>query len=149
MNYIETIQFLHQQLPMFSHVGGKAYHPGLERIEALLKTLQQPHQQYPIIHVAGTNGKGSVCHLLSAILQKAGYRVGLHTSPHLFDLRERIKVNGKLCSKKFVIDFTNKIKKQTDLTQPSFFELTVAMALDYFALKKVDIAIVEVGMGGV
>ncbi|MGN9381790.1 bifunctional folylpolyglutamate synthase/dihydrofolate synthase, partial [Enterococcus faecium] len=110
--------------------------------------IGNPHLQFKFIHIAGTNGKDSTSHMMAAILQKAGYKTGLYTSPHLHDFRERIKVNGELCSKEFVIEFTEKIMPLIESIQPSFFEITVAMAFAYFALQKVDIAVIEVGLGG-
>lgn len=148
MNYQETIDFLFTRLPLFSRIGVAAYKKDLTNTIALCKFLGDPHTKFKTIHVAGTNGKGSVSHMLAAILQTAGYKTGLYTSPHLKDFRERIKVNGKMVEEEFVIDFTEKIKPMIDELEPSFFEITVAMAFDHFAEQKVDIAIVEVGLGG-
>ena len=147
-NYTSAIAYLYEQLPMYHRVGKAAYKTGLQNAYALDEYFQQPHRKYKTIHVAGTNGKGSVCHMLAAVLQQAGYNVGLHTSPHLVDFRERIKVNGKLCSRKYVIDFVSKHKKIIETIQPSFFEVSVFMAFDYFKRQSVDVAIIEVGLGG-
>lgn len=133
---------------MFSRIGAKAYKADLGNISALCKSLANPEQKFLSIHVAGTNGKGSVSHMLSAILQKNGYRCGLFTSPHLYDFRERIRINGEMISKDFVVQFVDKIKAQSESIQPSFFEITFAMAADYFASQHVDVAVIETGMGG-
>lgn len=133
---------------MFSRVGLAAYKKDLFNILALEEYLDNPHQKFKSIHVAGTNGKGSVSHMLAAILQTAGYKTGLYTSPHLKDFRERIKVNGEMISEKFVTSFTQKIMPAIDKVNPSFFEITVAMAFEYFAEMQVDIAVIEVGLGG-
>ena len=148
MNYQETIEYLFSRLPMFSRIGAAAFKKDLTNTITLCEHLGNPHQQFKSIHIAGTNGKGSVSHMLAAILQTAGYKTGLYTSPHLKDFRERIKVDGEMISKDFVIDFTEKIKPLIEKIEPSFFEITVAMAFDYFARQKVDIAIIEVGLGG-
>lgn len=147
-NYQETLDFLFSQLPMFQNQGSKAYNNKLDKSLALDSHFETPHHQYKTIHVGGTNGKGSVSHLIASVLQSAGYKVGLYTSPHLKDFRERIKVNGKLCSEDFVIDFVEKNTKIITKLQPSFFEMTVAMAFQYFKEQKIDIAVVEVGLGG-
>jgi dihydrofolate synthase/folylpolyglutamate synthase len=147
-NYTSTIDYLYKQLPMYHRVGKAAYKTGLENAYRLDEYFHQLHRKYRTIHVAGTNGKGSVCHMLAALLQQAGYKVGLHTSPHLVDFRERIKVNGKPCSQQYVIDFVRKHKKIIETIQPSFFEVSVFMAFDYFAQQSVDVAIIEVGLGG-
>lgn len=133
---------------MFSRVGASAYKKDLTNTLALCERLGNPHQQFKSIHIAGTNGKGSVSHMMAAILQTAGYKTGLYTSPHLKDFRERIKVNGEMITGEFVIDFTEKIKPLIEKIEPSFFEITVAMAFEYFAKQKIDIAIIEVGLGG-
>ncbi len=148
MDYKETLEYLYVKLPMFSRIGEKAIKKDLTNTIALCEFLENPQSKFISIHVAGTNGKGSVAHMLASVLQEAGYKTGLYTSPHLKDFRERIKINGKPCSEKFVIKFTEKIKPQIELLQPSFFEITVAMAFDYFAKKKVDVAIIETGLGG-
>ncbi len=148
MDYRETIAYLYNSTPVFEKVGASAYKEGLYNTLALDEHLGHPHRRYATIHVAGTNGKGSVSHTLAAILQKAGYRVGLYTSPHLVDFRERIRVNGECVSEKFVIDFVESHRQFFEPLHPSFFELTTAMAFLYFAEQAVDIAVVEVGLGG-
>lgn len=148
MDYQATIEFLYGRLPMFSRIGAAAYKEDIDNTVALCAAIQNPHQQFKSVHIAGTNGKGSVSHMLAAILQTAGYKTGLYTSPHLKDFRERIRINGEMISKNFVVDFTEKIQDQIGRIEPSFFELTVAMAFDYFAKEKVDIAIIETGLGG-
>ena len=153
MTYQETIHYLYNVTPMFEHIGAVAYKPGLQTTEALDEHYGHPHRQYRTIHVAGTNGKGSVCHTLAAILQAQGYRVGLYTSPHLVDFRERIRVNGKMISKKRVVDFVeefknDKFKSQNSEVGFSFFELATALAFKYFEEQKVDFAVIEVGLGG-
>ena len=148
MNYLQTIDYLFTRLPMFSRIGAAAIKKDLHNTVALCQSLSNPHQQFKSIHVAGTNGKGSVSHMLAAILQTAGYKTGLYTSPHLHDFRERIKINGEMISKEYVIDFTKRIQPMIDELEPSFFEITVAMAFEYFAKEQVDIAVIEVGLGG-
>ncbi len=148
MTYQETLEYLFQQLPMFSRIGAAAYKADLTNTIALCEALGNPHKKFKSIHIAGTNGKGSTSHMLAAILQQAGYTTGLYTSPHLKDFRERIKVNGEMCEEGFVVEFTEKIKPLLEAIQPSFFEITVAMAFEYFVHRKIDIAIVEVGLGG-
>jgi len=147
-DYRATLDFLYQQLPMFQRVGAAAFKKDLTNTLALCKLLGNPHKQFKSIHVAGTNGKGSVSHMLAAILQEAGYKTGLYTSPHLQDFRERIRVNGEMIGEAEVVDFTARTRSQLVDIQPSFFEWTVAMAFDFFAREKVDIAIIEVGLGG-
>ena len=148
MRYQETIDYLYTRLPMFSRIGAAAIKPNLDNTIAICKFLGHPEKKVKTIHIAGTNGKGSTSHMLASIFQEAGYKTGLYTSPHLYDFRERIKVNGQMCSQDFVIDFTNKIKPCIEKIEPSFFEITVGMAFDYFAEQKVDIAIIETGLGG-
>jgi dihydrofolate synthase/folylpolyglutamate synthase len=148
MNYDQTLEYLFTQLPMFSRVGAAAYKADLTNTIKLCEALGNPQHQFKSIHVAGTNGKGSTSHMLASILQTAGYKTGLYTSPHLVDFRERIKIDGAYCSTKFVVEFTEKIKPLIEEIQPSFFEITVAMAFSYFAEQKVDIAVIEVGLGG-
>jgi dihydrofolate synthase/folylpolyglutamate synthase len=148
MNYAQTLEYLFTQLPMFSRVGAAAYKPDLTNTIRLCEAIGNPQQKFKSIHVAGTNGKGSTSHMLASILQTAGYKTGLYTSPHLVDFRERIKIDGVYCSKEFVVEFTQKIKPLIATIQPSFFEITVAMAFSYFAAQKVDIAVIEVGLGG-
>jgi len=146
--YALALDYLINRLPMYQRTGKPAYKSGLENAIKLDNYFQHPHKKYNTIHVAGTNGKGSVCHMLAAVLQQAGYRVGLHTSPHMLDFRERIKVNGQPCSRIYVTDFLKKHKEIIEKVQPSFFEISVFMVFEYFALKKVDVAIIEVGLGG-
>ena len=148
MNYQQTIEYLFSRLPMYSRIGAAAFKKDLTNTIILCEHLGNPHHKFKSIHIAGTNGKGSVSHMLAAILQTAGYRTGLYTSPHLKDFRERIKINGDEINEKFIIDFTEKIKPLIEEIEPSFFEITVAMAFDYFDQQKVDIAIIEVGLGG-
>ena len=148
MNYAQTLEYLFTQLPMFSRVGAAAYKPDLTNTIRLCEAIGNPQHQFKSIHVAGTNGKGSTSHMLASILQTAGYKTGLYTSPHLVDFRERIKIDGVYCSKEFVVEFTQKINPLIATIQPSFFEITVAMAFSYFAAQKVDIAVIEVGLGG-
>lgn len=148
MNYEQTVAYLYTRLPMFSATGGAAIKPGLKNITALCEYLGNPQTKFKSIHVAGTNGKGSVCHMLSAILQTAGYKTGLHTSPHLYDFRERMKINGAPAPEAFVVDFVQQIKPVIEQLNPSFFEISVAMAFEYFARQQVDIAVIETGMGG-
>ncbi|MFL9484787.1 bifunctional folylpolyglutamate synthase/dihydrofolate synthase [Chitinophagaceae bacterium LWZ2-11] len=148
MNYQETLDYLFHKLPMFTRIGAAAYKKDLTNTIRLCEALGNPQKKFKSIHIAGTNGKGSTAHMLSAILQTAGYKTGLHTSPHLHDFRERIKIDGKVCDENFVIDFTQRIQPLIDELEPSFFEITVAMAFEYFALQQVDIAVIEVGLGG-
>ena len=148
MTYDETVQYLFNCAPPFQQVGGAAYKEGLSTTVTLDNHLGNPHKRFTTIHVAGTNGKGSTSHTLAAILQESGYKVGLYTSPHLVDFRERIKVNGRMASKEYVIDFVEKYKDFFEPLSPSFFELTTAMAFNYFAEQEVDIAVIEVGLGG-
>lgn len=148
MNYAETVSYLFNQLPMFSKIGEAAYKKDLTNTIALCEILDNPHKKFKSIHIAGTNGKGSTSHMLAAIMQAAGFKTGLYTSPHLYDFRERIKINGSCCSEEFVINFTQRIQHQIETISPSFFEITVAMAFDYFAQNEVDIAIIETGLGG-
>jgi dihydrofolate synthase/folylpolyglutamate synthase len=148
MNYQETIQWLFSQLPMFQRVGNKAFKKDLGNITVLCEHLGQPQDQFKSVHLAGTNGKGSTAHILSAIVQTAGYKVGLYTSPHYRDFRERIKINGNYISEQAVVDFVGTNKTAFQEIKPSFFEMTVAMAFDYFHKEKVDIAIIETGLGG-
>jgi dihydrofolate synthase/folylpolyglutamate synthase len=148
MNYQETIDYLFTRLPMFSRIGAAAYKKDLTNTLELCAILNNPHKRFKSIHIAGTNGKGSVSHMLAAILQTAGYKTGLYTSPHLKYFRERIRINGQMIPEKFVIDFTEKIKPEIERIDPSFFEITVAMAFDYFAQEEVDVAVIETGLGG-
>ncbi|MFI3247609.1 MAG: folylpolyglutamate synthase/dihydrofolate synthase family protein [Rikenellaceae bacterium] len=148
MNYTQTTEYLFSAMPSFQNVGGSAYKPGLERIEAFCKVLGDPHLAYPTIHVAGTNGKGSTSHMLASVLQSAGYRVGLFTSPHLRDFRERMRIDGEMISEKMVVDFVAQNRDCMEHLNLSFFEMTAAMAFDFFAHSKVDIAVIETGLGG-
>ncbi len=148
MNYQETVNWMFNQLPMYQHVGKSAYKEDLTNTVLLANYLGNPEKNLKCIHVAGTNGKGSTSHMLASILQEAGYKVGLYTSPHLRDYRERIKINGAQISEDFIIDFIEKYKIFFEANELSFFEMTVGLALDYFAKSNVDIAIIEVGMGG-
>ena len=146
--YAETLAFMFRQLPMYQMVGASAYKKDLHNTLALLDFLGNPHQGLTCIHVGGTNGKGSTSHLLSAILQAKGLKTGLFVSPHYRDFRERIKCNGQLVGKRFVVEFIERVRPVIETIQPSFFELTTAMAFDYFARRKVDAAVIEVGLGG-
>lgn len=148
MNYQETLTYLYTSAPLFQQVGKDAYKEGLENTYALDEYFNHPHRKFRTIHVAGTNGKGSCSHTLAAILQSAGYRVGLYTSPHLVDFRERIRINGIPVSEEFVIDFVEQHRAFFEPLHPSFFELTTAMAFLYFARQQVDVAVIEVGLGG-
>ncbi|MBW6482965.1 MAG: bifunctional folylpolyglutamate synthase/dihydrofolate synthase [Vicingaceae bacterium] len=148
MNYPETLDYLFGQLPMYQRVGNSAYKANLDNTYRLSEILNHPEKQFKSVHVAGTNGKGSTSHILAAVLQEAGYNVGLYTSPHLKDFRERIKINGELISENEVIDFVEEYKNKFEKIQLSFFEWTVGLAFHYFANQKVDIAIVETGLGG-
>ncbi|RFZ82141.1 bifunctional folylpolyglutamate synthase/dihydrofolate synthase [Mucilaginibacter terrenus] len=148
MDYKATLDFLYTQLPMFTRVGASAFKKDLTNTLALCNRLDNPQHKFKSIHVGGTNGKGSTSHMLAAILQSAGYKTGLYTSPHLKDFRERIRVNGKMISEQTVIDFVADHKHDFEEIEPSFFEMTVALAFDVFAKEKVDIAVVEVGLGG-
>ena len=148
MTYNETIDYLYRQMPEYQRIGHLAYKEGLGNSLALDKIFNHPHTQYKTIHVGGTNGKGSTSHLLAAILQEAGYRVGLYTSPHLIDFRERIRVNGEMIEKEYVVNFVKKYRELFEPVMPSFFELTMEMAFLWFAGQKVDVAIIEVGLGG-
>ena len=148
MNYQDTLEYLYNSAPMFQQVGAGAYKEGLENTRALDAHFRHPHEHFHSLHIAGTNGKGSCSHTLAAILQSAGYRVGLYTSPHLVDFRERIRVNGQPISEDYVIRFVEEERAFFEPLSPSFFELTTAMAFKYFADEKVDVAVVEVGLGG-
>ncbi|MEP6795700.1 MAG: folylpolyglutamate synthase/dihydrofolate synthase family protein [Saprospiraceae bacterium] len=148
MNYDETIDFLFSSLPMYQRIGDAAIKKDLTNIRSLCSLLDEPQQKFSCIHVAGTNGKGSTSHMLASVFQAAGKKVGLYTSPHYVDFRERIKINGKKISEKAVVNFVKHWSKKWQKIQPSFFEITVAMAFDYFRNEKVDIAIIETGLGG-
>ncbi|WP_424495146.1 bifunctional folylpolyglutamate synthase/dihydrofolate synthase [Salinimicrobium sp. GXAS 041] len=148
MNYQETVDWMFRQLPMYQQQGSKAYRVDLHNIQKLSQHLEHPHKNFKSIHVAGTNGKGSVSHMLASVLQESGMKVGLYTSPHLKDFRERIKINGKEISKNAVIEFISEHKAFFEAEHFSFFEMTVGMAFQYFSDKKVDVAVIEVGLGG-
>lgn len=148
MTYDETVRYLYDSTPVFEHVGASAYKEGLDNTQALDEHFGHPHRCYKTIHVAGTNGKGSCSHTLAAILQSAGWKVGLYTSPHLVDFRERIRVNGMCISEKRIVDFVEQERSFFEPLHPSFFELTTALAFKYFAEQQVDIAVIEVGLGG-
>jgi dihydrofolate synthase/folylpolyglutamate synthase len=148
MDYQQTLYYLFSSLPMFQRQGKAAYKANLDNTLAIDEYFNHPHKQFKSIHVAGTNGKGSVSHMLASVLQEAGYKTALYTSPHLKDFRERIKINGTEIPKDYVINFVAKNKSFFEKLKPSFFEMTVAMAFKYFADEKVDIAVIEVGMGG-
>lgn len=148
MTYEDTLHYLYTSIPVFQHSGASAYKPGLGTSIALDDALGNPHRSYKTIHVAGTNGKGSVSHLLAAVLRQAGYKVGLYTSPHLVDFRERIRVNGKMISKEYVTEFVERYRTFFEPLHPSFFELTSTLAFDYFRAEKVDFAVIETGLGG-
>lgn len=148
MNYQETTEYLFNSTPVFEKIGAKAYKPGLQTTHELDEHFGHPHRQYTTIHIAGTNGKGSCSHTIAAILQSQGYKVGLYTSPHLVDFRERIRVNGECLPEQYVIDFVAENRAFFEPLHPSFFELTTAMAFKYFAEQKVDYAVIEVGLGG-
>lgn len=146
--YNDALEFLYTSMPMFQRVGASAYKPGLDTVKLLDEAFGNPHLKYKTIHIAGTNGKGSTAHTIAAILQLAGYRVGLYTSPHLVDFRERIRVNGEMISHEAVVDFVNRYRAMSLDCRPSFFELTMTMAFEYFANEGVDIAVIETGLGG-
>ncbi len=148
MNYKETIDYLYSQLPVFTRVGQSAFKADLHNTLALCSRLDNPQHKFKSVHVGGTNGKGSTSHLLAAVLQTAGYKTGLYTSPHLKDFRERIRINGRMISEQQVVEFVAAHRGDFDEIQPSFFEMTVALAFDLFAKEEVDIAIIEVGLGG-
>ncbi|WP_337561395.1 folylpolyglutamate synthase/dihydrofolate synthase family protein [Prevotellamassilia timonensis] len=148
MTYDETIQYLFNSAPLFQHVGGAAYKEGLSTTHILDAHFNHPHNQYKTIHIAGTNGKGSCAHTIAAILQHTGLKVGLYTSPHLVDFRERIRINGEMMPQQYVIDFVEEERSFFEPLHPSFFELTTALAFKYFAEQHVDVAVIEVGLGG-
>ena len=148
MDYKATLDYLYSQLPMFTRDGPSAFKKDLTNTIELCKRLGNPQHKFKSVHVGGTNGKGSTSHMLAAILQTAGYKTGLYTSPHLRDFRERIRINGEMISEQHVIDFVAEHQTDFEEIKPSFFEMTVAMAFDVFAREKVDIAVIEVGLGG-
>jgi len=148
MDYQQTLDYMLARLPMFHRIGAAAYRADLGNTLELCEITDYPHRHFQSVHIAGTNGKGSVSHFLSSILQTSGKKVGLYTSPHLVDFRERIRINGEMISKEYVVEFVNRYRNDFDRIQPSFFEMNVALAFSYFAEEKVDIAIIETGMGG-
>ncbi|AFD05794.1 bifunctional folylpolyglutamate synthase/dihydrofolate synthase [Solitalea canadensis] len=148
LTYQQTLDYLFSRLPMFHRIGEKAFKADLHNIKALSEILDNPHTKFKSIHIAGTNGKGSTSHMLAAILQEAGYKTGLYTSPHLRDFRERIRINGQMIPEQNVIDFVANYKVDFEKIEPSFFEMGVALAFDYFEQEKVDIAVIETGLGG-
>lgn len=148
MNYKETTSWMFSKLPMYQSHGKSAYKEDLHRTELLVSHLKNPHHNFKSVHVGGTNGKGSTCHMIASVLQNSGYKVGLYTSPHLKDFRERIRINGNKISKKNVVNFIHENKSFLELNKLSFFEMTVGMAFDFFSEEQVDIAIIEVGLGG-
>jgi dihydrofolate synthase/folylpolyglutamate synthase len=148
MTYPQTLDYLFARLPMYQRVGAAAYKASLDNTIRIMEALGRPQNKLKCIHVAGTNGKGSSSHMLAAVLQKAGYKTGLYTSPHLIDFRERIRINGRMIPKPYVVDFVELHKTVFEAIEPSFFEWTVGLALDYFAKEEVDVAVIEVGLGG-
>ncbi len=146
--YSKTLSYLYARLPMFQRIGAAAYKANLNNTLAICQLLGNPEGQFRSVHIAGTNGKGSTSHMLAAILQSRGLKVGLYTSPHLKDFRERIRINGKMIPRRYIIRFVGKYKKEFEKIEPSFFEWTVGLAFDYFAHEQVDIAIIETGLGG-
>ncbi len=148
MTYEQTLDYLFSRLPMFQRIGAAAYKADLDNTYKISELLGNPHKKLKCIHVAGTNGKGSSSHMLASILQQAGYKTGLYTSPHLVDFRERIKINGKMIPKKEVVEFVDHYQKDFEAIEPSFFEWSVGLAFHYFAKEEVDVAVIEVGLGG-
>ena len=148
MTYQETLEWMFNKLPMYQRIGAAAYKADLNNTIQLLNLLDNPHHNFKSVHVAGTNGKGSVSHMLASVFQEAGYKTGLYTSPHLRDFRERIRINGEMIPEENVVQFIDTYKEKFEAMELSFFEMTVGMAFDYFSKEKIDIAIVEVGMGG-
>jgi len=148
VTYKQTLDYLYSQLPMYQRIGHAAYKADLNNTIEICRILKNPETKFRTIHIAGTNGKGSTSHYLASILKNAGYKTGLYTSPHLKDFRERIKINGKMISKKEVVDFVERYRTAFEKIHPSFFEMTVGLAFDYFAKEKADIAVIETGMGG-
>ena len=148
MTYSETLQYLYARLPVFHRIGAAALKPGLQNITALCAALGNPQERFKSIHVGGTNGKGSSSHLLAAVLQSAGYKTGLHTSPHLKHYAERFKINGELAPESAIVDFVAQHRALIERIEPSFFEISVAFAFDYFARNGVEVAVIEVGLGG-
>ena len=148
MNYKQTLDYLYAALPMFHRIGAAAYKANLDNTHALCDLLNHPEKTFPSIHIAGTNGKGSTSHMIASVLQAAGYKTGLYTSPHLKDFRERVRINGKMISQNYVCRFVEDYQEAFEKIKPSFFEWTVALAFDYFRKNKVDVAVIETGLGG-
>ncbi len=148
MTYPETLNYLYKNLPMFQRVGAIAFKADLTNTIAICQSLGNPQNKFKSVHIAGTNGKGSSSHMIASIMQAAGYKTGLYTSPHLKEFTERIRINGQEVDQQFVVDFVERVKADIERISPSFFEITVAMAFDYFAHQQVDVAVIEVGMGG-
>ncbi len=148
MSYDEVLDYLYQALPMFHRIGPAAYKPDLSNTLALCEIIGNPHKDLKTVHIAGTNGKGSTSHLIASTLQEAGYKVGLCTSPHLKDFRERIKINGRMITREAVVDFVEKYRQHWAPIEPSFFEMTIALSFWYFKNENVDIAVIETGLGG-
>lgn len=146
--YVETLKYLYARLPMYQRIGAAAYKANLDNTNAIVALLGHPERRFKTVHIAGTNGKGSSSHMIAAVLASAGYKVGLYTSPHLKDFRERIRINGVVIKKSYVVEFVNRYKAEFEAIEPSFFEWTVGLAFDYFANQEVDIAVIETGLGG-
>lgn len=146
--YTDALRYLYEALPMYQRIGAAAYKANLDNTLALCEALGNPERKFKSIHIAGTNGKGSTSHMLAAVLQSAGYRTGLYTSPHLKEFTERIRIDGREVEREFVVEFVDRMKPMLDRIRPSFFEMTVAMAFDYFVRQQVDVAVIEVGLGG-
>lgn len=146
--YNKEIEWIFNKFPSYQRVGNRAYKPGLESMTEFDSNLGHPHKKYMIVHIAGTNGKGSVSHMIASVFATVGLKTGLYTSPHLLDFRERIKINGEMISKEAVLEFLSKWKPFMEARSPSFFEITTAMAFDFFAREGVDIAVIETGLGG-
>src|SRR5690349_193343 len=147
-SYQDTLHYLYNNLPMFQRIGAAAFNRDLTNTIRLCEALGNPQHKFRSIHIAGTNGKGSTSHMLASVFQSSGYRTGLYTSPHLKDFTERIKINGQDVSHDYIVEFVNRIQPAIETIKPSFFEITVVMAFDYFVQQNVDIAVIEVGMGG-
>ncbi len=148
MTYKQTLDYLYARLPMYQRIGAAAYKANLDNTLKILSLLGNPHRKIKTVHIAGTNGKGSTSHMIASVLQQAGYKTGLYTSPHLLDFRERIKINGQMIPQKKVVDFVELYKSDFEQIEPSFFEWTVGLAFDYFASQEVDVAVIETGLGG-
>lgn len=148
MNYLQTLDYIFSSMPMFQRIGGLAYKPDIGNTLKICEITNQPQRNFPAIHIAGTNGKGSVSHMLASILQESGFVTGLFTSPHLKDFRERIKINGQMIPEEAVVSFVEQYRTDFEIIQPSFFEMTFGMAMHWFSMNRIDIAIIETGMGG-